>query len=283
MTLTEILDKVQHARIAVIGDAMVDKYIFGSVARICPEAPVPIFIPERRESRPGGAANVVRQLSQLGCLAFVGFAPDHSVKTRYMAGNHLVLRVDEDITAHPREDDISGIAKYVESMKSLDAVIISDYAKGWLSPGMCHAVIEVAVARGVPVIVDPKGPDWSKFTGCSLICPSTSDGFLDGAPHPFFDVLHKQGAAGMTLYQRQSDYGRIPAVKAHIPTTARKVYDVTGAGDVVVAVVAAAIAVGASKLEAATLAALAAGYVVGEVGTTVCSKEKLKELIDARN
>jgi D-beta-D-heptose 7-phosphate kinase / D-beta-D-heptose 1-phosphate adenosyltransferase len=276
MTPTEILEKIPGTHIAVVGDAMVDHYEFGRVERICPEAPVPIFIPESRENRPGGAANVVRQLIQLGCQAYQAFAPQFSVKTRYMAGNHLVLRMDEDHFTSPLQEDVEGVSKYLASIKRLNAVILSDYDKGWLSYEMCVAVISAAHKRGMPVVVDPKGREWDKFVGCDLICPSTSDGFTGCAHSDFPDILWKRGAEGMMLRAR----GLGPVV---IPTVARRVYDVTGAGDTVVAVVAAALAVGASKLEAATLAALAAGYVVGEVGTTVCPIEKLKELVNARN
>jgi D-beta-D-heptose 7-phosphate kinase / D-beta-D-heptose 1-phosphate adenosyltransferase len=283
MSPLEILEKMQDAHIAVVGDAMVDRYEFGRVERICPEAPVPIFIPERSENRPGGAANVLRQLMQLGCTAYQAFAPDWCIKTRYVAGTQLVLRVDNDRFANPTQQDVDGVGKYIASIKQLNAVILSDYAKGWLSYEMCTRVIGASSHRFVPVIVDPKGNDLLKFTGCSLICPSTSDEFTDEEYSLFHDVLLKRGAEGLRLSCSASDYGRIPASITDIPATARHVYDVTGAGDTVVAVAAAALAVGASKLEAATLAALAAGYVVGEVGTTVCSKEKLKELIDANS
>jgi D-beta-D-heptose 7-phosphate kinase / D-beta-D-heptose 1-phosphate adenosyltransferase len=277
LTPAEILEKIQGARIAVVGDAMVDHYVFGRVERICPEAPVPIFIPERNENRPGGAANVARQLMQLGCEVYQAFAPEFCIKTRYMAGQQLVLRVDEDKVAKPDLSDVTGVANYVAHLKFLDAVILSDYAKGWLSPAMCRAVIDVAIKRHVPVVVDPKGNEWGKFVGCDLICPSTSDGFTGHTGYSsatFPDILLKCGADGMQLSERGEE-------TVALPTTARHVADVTGAGDCIVAVVAAAIAVGARKREAATLAALAAGWCVGEVGTVSCSRETLKGLINA--
>ncbi len=278
MTLTELLEKIPGSHVAVVGDAMVDHYEFGRVERICPEAPVPVFVSERHENRPGGAANVAKQLIELGCQVHQSFAPEFSIKTRYMVGSHLVLRVDEDRIARPASSDVRGVAQYLKSVLRLDALVLSDYAKGWLSFGMCQAVMaEMRVRGGAPVIVDPKGNDWSKFVGCELICPSTSDG-LNKSPffrdEEFPNILYKRGALGMELQGKGGT--------CSIPTAARHVYDVTGAGDTVVAVVAAALAVGASKLEAATLAALAAGYVVGEVGTTVCPIEKLKELVNAR-
>jgi D-beta-D-heptose 7-phosphate kinase/D-beta-D-heptose 1-phosphate adenosyltransferase len=273
MSPLEILEKIQGAHIAVVGDAMVDRYEFGRAERICPEAPVPIFIPERSESRPGGAANVAQQLIVLGCQVQTVFAPEWCIKTRYMAGQQLVLRVDRDRISAPGDygRDVARVAKQLAEPLRTDAFVLSDYSKGWLSHDMCQAVIAEAKCRSAPVIVDPKGPDWRKFAGCDLICPSTSDGL--GPNEGFPNILWKRGAAGMDLISA--------AGVTHIPTVAKKVADVTGAGDVVVAVVAAALAVGASQSEAATLAALAAGFTVGEVGTTVCPIEKLKELINA--
>ena len=277
MTLTEILEKIPDSHVAVVGDAMVDHYEFGRVERICPEAPVPVFVSERSENRPGGAANVAQQLIALGCIVPQFFGREFCIKTRYMVGSHLVLRVDEDRVSVPGDfgRDVAKVADGLKHLPFLDAVVLSDYAKGWLSRDMCQAVIKEAECRSAPVIADPKGSDWQKFIGCELLCPSTSDGF-DKAPFVSIipNVLWKRGEKGLVLNTPEGEF--------HIPTTARHVADVTGAGDVVVAVVAAALAVGASKQEAATLAALAAGFSVGEVGTTVCSLEKLKELVNAR-
>jgi rfaE bifunctional protein kinase chain/domain len=283
MLLTEILEKIQGAHIAVVGDAMVDHYEFGRVDRICPEAPVPVFISERSENRPGGAANVLRQLSALGCEVYQAFAPDWCIKTRYMAGQQLVLRVDNDRIAHPDAKDVEGVSKYLRAILRIDALVLSDYDKGWLSYEMCQAVIKEMAERGgaPPVVVDPKGGNWDKYRGCGLICPNNSElkQFTTDVPDevrwPGW-LLWKRGPLGMRLVEPGA--GESPFTD--IPTTARRVYDVTGAGDCIVAVVAAALAVGASKFEAATLAALAAGWCVGEVGTVSCSRETLKELID---
>lgn len=273
MTPNEILDKIRGAKILVIGDPIRDDYVFGRVERICPEAPIPVFVPESRESRPGGAANVARQLTALGCNVFAHFPQNVSVKTRYMAGQQMVgLRVDEDAkygTAFP--DNVLAAKALVRGLRPT-AVVLSDYAKGWISSAMAYTVIKEAAATPTPVIVDPKGKDWRKYEGCTLICPNEKEYPWDSGG--LFNVLHKKGARGMTLIQ-------LHKAPVDIPATARHVYDVTGAGDTVVAVVAACVSVGASYLEAARLAALAAGFVVGEVGTAVCSHEKLRELASA--
>jgi len=279
MTAAEILDKIQGARVAVVGDPMVDVYHFGRVERICPEAPVPVFIPERHEERPGGAANVANQLNALGCTVIECFPRERSRKTRYMAGSHLMLRVDRDATRLPTPEEVERVVSKLADAAALEAVVLSDYARGWLNYHMCQRVIDVAVCREAPVIVDPKGTDWAKYYGAELVCPSRDDGEPEG-PIYVANVLKKRGAEGMFLCQDADEYGHFRQI-THIPTTARHVYDVTGAGDTVVAVVAAARAVGASLPEATRLAALAAGYVVGEVGTTVIGRGKLKELVDA--
>lgn len=278
MTPAEILQAMQGKTALVVGDWIKDRYHFGRVERVCPEAPVPVFIKEHGEDRPGGAANVAHQLAALGVKVLGGLSSTSSWKERWMVGQHMLLRADKDVECLPDPDDIRRIRSLAGEA---DVVVLSDYAKGWLTSEMCRQVLVVASEYGVPVVVDPKGAaGWDKYYGCSLICPNEKE--HPGGSRQDFDILHKQGAKGMTLYQRQSDYGRVPAVEAHIPATARHIYDVTGAGDTVVAVVAAGLAAGASKLEAATLAALAAGYVVGEVGTAVCPLEKLKELVNAR-
>lgn len=279
MTPGEIVARLPQAIVAVIGDPMFDEYHFGRVDRICPEAPVPVFISEEADTRLGGAANVASQLSALGCLVATYFpGVPWTTKTRFMAGNHMLLRVDDDRRHSPTAVDIQDSAEQLLQMPAGGVVVLSDYAHGWLSPAMCGKVLAVAKGRGVKVIVDPKGPnDLQKFAGCDLLCPTESE--FDDSPAlnvtQFPNILLKRGAKGMLLHTPDEEAIDVPAI-------ARKVFDVTGAGDTVVAVVAAARAVGATYLEAAQLAALAASYVVGEVGTTVCTLEKLKELIYAR-
>jgi D-beta-D-heptose 7-phosphate kinase/D-beta-D-heptose 1-phosphate adenosyltransferase len=278
----EILAALPGKHIAVVGDPILDEYHFGRIERICPEAPVPVFIPERSEMRPGGAANVAHQLRALGCHTLELTPPRPSIKARYMAGSHMLLRVDHDVFYAPTAGDVSSVRHAIETAAGLDALVLSDYAHGWLSFDMCQEAIDAAYRRGLLVVIDPKKDDWRKFhtlIGTPLICPSGNE-YTAGFPFGM-DVLHKQGASGMTLHESRKDYGRTPDRHIHVPAVARHVFDVTGAGDTVVAVVAACVSVGASYIEAARIAAVAAGYVVGEVGTTVCPLETLKELVNA--
>ena len=263
MSALKILENMKDKRILVVGDAMDDIYHFGSVSRICPEAPVPVFVPERTETRAGGAGNVVAQLKDLGCMVRVSYPPRRSRKTRFMVGSHLLMRMDEDYYNTPSDEDIDLAARLAGDS---DVTVISDYAKGWVSEDMCRAVTKAGVT-----IVDPKGTLWTKYRGCALICPNDQEYLSYANQNQTFNILWKRGALGMRLLPEGTD----------IPAHARRVYDVTGAGDTVVAVVAAAVAAGASYLEAAQIAALAAGYVVGEVGTTTCPLERLKELVNA--
>lgn len=261
-------------KILVVGDPMYDIYHFGKVDRISPEAPVPVFIEQTEETRDGGALNVLRQLTALGCDA-IGAWEDYegwgnsqawTQKHRYMVGSHQVFRLDRDV-CFPNQ---------IPALRDFHAIVISDYAKGACTPELCQE----AIASGLPVIVDPKGTDWEKYRGAAVICPNEREN-LDG--HYFHYVVHKLGAKGLRLV-RTAWFGGMVATHEY-PAKARKVYDVTGAGDTVVAVIAAVIGANWSWVDkpielACELANLAAGYVVGEVGTTVCPIEKLRELVD---
>jgi D-beta-D-heptose 7-phosphate kinase/D-beta-D-heptose 1-phosphate adenosyltransferase len=258
-----VLD-LSKAKVLVVGDAIDDVYHFGRVERICPEAPVPVFIPERTETRPGGALNVEAQINALGAYATCLYGGKKSRKTRFMSGAHLLLRSDEDDTRAATDAMVIRMREFLADKGAFfNAVVISDYAKGLITVDMAQAVIYWARQHKIPVIVDPKGTNWGRYTGCSLICPNRQE-LQEWSDSP---VLLKMGADGMKLN------GTV------IPAVAKKVYDVTGAGDCVVAVVAAAVAAGATFLEAAKLAALAAGVAVGKVGTAVCTKEELEDAI----
>lgn len=273
MKLFNIIEKMKDVRALVVGDAIVDNYIFGRVERICPEAPVPVFVRERSESRLGGAAHVVEQMDALCRPSAVSLGTPVSIKTRYMVGNHLLLRVDADKAPLLNEEQKARALLNALTGAQVDVVVLSDYDKGWLSPKMCEFLMLYAAAQqDVKVVVDPKGSDWSKYVGCTWICPNEQE----LADHALFKdlkgprLLQKRGADGLRFWD---DDGYI-----EIPATAKHVYDVTGAGDVVVAVFAAALAAGATDTQAAQLANLAAGWSVGEVGTAVCSRETLHAL-----
>jgi len=267
----ELVDAFSSVRAFVAGDAMIDRYTFGRVSRICPEAPVPILVPEHREVRPGGAANVSHQLNTLGATVSVCFG-ECSVKHRFMVGQQLLLRLDEDQSRAP---DAKEIALARQSFREFNAsvLVLSDYAKGWLSADLCIALIGEAVPRGIPVVVDPKGDRWGRYSGATVITPNEHEmkyvKDLEGVA-----IVEKQGSRGMLVHVN----GRL---SVSVPSSARHVYDVTGAGDTVTALLAATLGAGGTVLEGAQLASLAAGYVVGEVGTTVCPKAELLRHVHA--
>ena len=297
------------ARVAVVGDVMLDRFIYGKVERISPEAPIPILAVEREVSMLGGAGNVARNLEALGArpdlLTVIGsdsvgdrvqsLAKDVSgagqyilrepgrkttVKERYIASGQQLLRVDRD-PVEPIKDDRAKLLREAvyDSLAKVKALVISDYGKGTLNRRDAGAMISAAGQSGVPVIVDPKLMDWRAYENATVITPNAEElkrasGLAGNAGalqmmelHEIGAVLVTKGADGMTLVTRDRTL--------HFPAEAREVFDVSGAGDTVVAVVAAALAVGSSLESAARLANLAAGIVVGKLGTAVVSQSEL--------
>jgi D-beta-D-heptose 7-phosphate kinase/D-beta-D-heptose 1-phosphate adenosyltransferase len=256
-----MIEQLRKARVQVWGDGILDVYHYGRSDRICPEAPVPVFVETSRDSRAGGAANVVRNLDSLGCKTISTLSEfcDWSEKHRYLVSGHQLLRVDADKMSKPGR---------AELRKDVDCLVISDYAKGWCGFDECRWIINEAIERGIPVVVDPKGTDWAKYKGCTVICPNeleakTMTGIHGQFMPKFPAVLYKLGAKGMWLDQEGKESIKIEAQD-------KQVYDVTGAGDTVVAVLAAMLAIGKSLEDAAVLANVAAGYVVGQPGTATC-------------
>ncbi len=260
-----LIDAWQGKRILVVGDPGYDVYHFGRVDRVSPEAPVPVFVEERIEDRPGLAYNVCQNLAGLGCIPVQCFPPQPwTVKRRFMVGTHQLLRVDKD------EIFVAGLVD-LPDLTGIDAIILSDYAKGWLMPEFVETIIDRAF---VPVIVDPKEPCWHKYRRATVICPNEKElqrweAENYAVPRPR-NLLIKRGSDGIRL----DIQGRI----RDFPATAQRVFDVTGAGDTVVAVVAATLAAGGSLESAAKLSNLAAGHVVGEVGTAYCPADTLRSL-----
>jgi rfaE bifunctional protein kinase chain/domain len=300
---------VRRARVLVVGDVMLDRYWFGDVSRISPEAPVPIVKVDRIEDRPGGAANVARNVAALGAqsslLSVVGRdEPGRSlqqllrrekvvtslhtdatisttVKLRVIGRQQQLLRADfETLPSH--EVLASKLKDYARLLKSCDVVILSDYGKG----GLAHIARMIALARrrGVPVLVDPKGEDYSRYRGATLVTPNraelravtgrwTSEAMLNTKAQALRQrlglggLLVTRSEEGMTLYRRGS--------KLHVPAQAREVYDVSGAGDTVIATVAVMLAAGESMEDAVRIANRAASIVVGKFGTAVAYPHEL--------
>lgn len=319
----QILEAATHARILVIGDVMLDHFIWGSVARISPEAPVPVLDFERESFMPGGAANVARNLSTLGVPAEVfgivgrdgaanqlkallgeyrigsaGLLPAGnrrtSVKTRIVAHKQQVVRVDRE--TRERLDGKATerlLAAIQTALPRTDAVIVGDYGKGVVTEALLGSLKRLCRRHGVWLSLDPKPVHQLDLTGISLITPNRKETFeLAGVPddtrasNPLADasllraaekllaqlqpavLLVTLGDLGMLLCQR----GHSPF---HIPTVAQEIFDVSGAGDTVIATFTLAIAAGASPAEAAVLANHAAGIVVGKIGTATASPEEL--------
>ena len=278
--LQRFVEAFRGLKVLVVGDAMVDHYHFGRVVKLSQEAPVPVFVTEREEIREGGAANVSAQLEALGCDVTHCFAKlaDRCVKTRYFHDTHQVFRHDSDLIIGPQKQEI---LKALGALGcGMQALVLSDYSKGWLSVHMCRELIEAAQDLKIPVVVDPKGVNWDKYQGATVLCPNEEElqRFTDDMTQPtkpIFALVHKRGARGLRLTHTGSS--RKPELL--IPAQARHVYDVTGAGDTVTALIAAGLAVGASLEDSARIANVAAGWVVGEVGTACCSAQTLIELL----
>lgn len=306
----DLLTSLAGARVAVIGDVMLDRYVYGAVVRISPEAPIPVLDIDKEKTMAGGAGNVARNIAALGAKAhlvaligddalggeiatqlsaeeqvecdFVTAAGrETSVKTRYVAAGQQLLRTDRD--DHQAVEAATAEVLSAAAMKAVnaaDAVVLSDYAKGVLSPALIAAVIEAAARTSTPVIADPKGADFSRYAGVGVLTPNRAEltaatGMAADdddqtaeaartliAEHDFGAVLATRGAAGMSLVSAAEPV-------RHISAQAREVFDVSGAGDTVVAALAAGLAAGADLTVAAELANAAAGVVVGKVGTAV--------------
>ncbi|EOK5695599.1 bifunctional D-glycero-beta-D-manno-heptose-7-phosphate kinase/D-glycero-beta-D-manno-heptose 1-phosphate adenylyltransferase HldE [Vibrio parahaemolyticus] len=309
-----ILPDYNSAGVLIIGDVMLDRYWYGPTGRISPEAPVPVVKVENNEERPGGAANVAMNIASLGGHAhivgltgedepakvltetlsalnvkcdFVAF-PDYPTitKLRVMSRGQQLIRLDfED--KFENTDATPVLSRMDAALPNVKAVIMSDYAKGSLEH--VQAYIQKARAANIPVFIDPKGADFERYRGATLLTPNMKE-FEDVVgkvksdqelvekalalveEFDFEALLVTRSEHGMTLIRR----GQEPF---HLPTQAKEVYDVTGAGDTVISVLAASVAAGKSFEEACALANAAAGVVVGKLGTSTLSEIELAEAV----
>ena len=302
-------ERVRAANVLVVGDVMLDRYWFGAVDRISPEAPVPVVHVERTEERPGGAANVARNAAALGAraalLSVVGvdeaggalealvasdgiaasFHHDSTlpttVKLRVIGRQQQLLRIDFE--TRPSQEILAAKLKdFGARVRACDVVVLSDYGKG----GLAHIATMIGQAREArrPVLVDPKGDDWAKYRGATLVTPNRAE-FRDVAGRwrdeadlaakaervrrdlELEALLITRSEEGMSLYTS--------AGALHIPAQAREVFDVSGAGDTVIATVATLLAAGAPLADAVRIANEAAGVVVGKLGTAVVQPSEL--------
>jgi D-beta-D-heptose 7-phosphate kinase/D-beta-D-heptose 1-phosphate adenosyltransferase len=315
--LADILKGFPGQRILVLGDVILDWYWWGQASRLSPEAPVPVVRKQRTTLQPGGAGNTAANLAALGArvsLFGVVGADSHAgelrtalsahgvdtegliadaarpttTKTRVIAAHQQIVRVDEETTESISEEVSGSVLKaWSKQLEHATAVVISDYAKGFLTPRLLEAVIGEANRSGKRVFADPKGADASRYQGVFLLKPNRLElSLLTGLPAathtevlaagnrlaasmPGTNVLVTEGSDGMTLFS-----GSQPSEQ--IASTPRQVFDVTGAGDTVLAVVAMAVTAGASWSQAMQLAAEAAGIAIGQMGSVAVSLKQLQ-------
>jgi D-beta-D-heptose 7-phosphate kinase/D-beta-D-heptose 1-phosphate adenosyltransferase len=311
---------MQGCRVLVLGDVMLDEFVWGRVSRISPEAPVPVVEVQTKSDHVGGAGNVAANVRALGGeavlagvvgrdaagarvrealaaagvearLADAGHARRTTLKTRIVAHGQQVVRADqEDAADLPRALETALVDAVRRELALAQALVISDYQKGVVTAGLLRRVLPLARRRGVPVLVDPKPRHFRLYRGVHVVTPNQLEaeqvtGLRLSGPAQLAAagrrilallrcraVLVTRGEAGMSLFER----GRRPL---HVPAAAREVFDVTGAGDSVIATLALALAAGATLPEAASLANAAASVVVGKLGTAQATPSELLQAL----
>ncbi len=319
----QILSECRRQKVLVVGDLMLDRYIYGSVSRISPEAPVPVVRVSHEKSMPGGASNVAWNIQSLGGRAGVAgilgrdetggqlrallekggvstagtkALPGHPtiVKTRIIAERQQVVRVDREKSLDLSAAELAGFCRQLAvEVGKASGVIIEDYGKGLIRQKVVDTVLSAAKKRRIPVGLDPKENEELKVTGITVATPNRKEAFgIAGVseapvnPNPLQDkALRKVGDILMARWRPEfllltlGPLGILLLSKGappkHVPTRAREVFDVSGAGDTVIATCVLALAAGASPIEAAEIANYAAGVVVGKLGTATCGPEEL--------
>ncbi|HEX6044846.1 MAG TPA: D-glycero-beta-D-manno-heptose-7-phosphate kinase [Pyrinomonadaceae bacterium] len=314
--VAEILNALRDRNVVVLGDVMLDEFVWGDVTRISPEAPVPVVDVRRESIHLGGAANVLANLLALGAKGtvvgvvgsddagkrlrnglqelgaraddnlIVDEARPSTIKTRIIAHSQLVVRADRESRAPVKaaiEDQIVSFLK--ESLRDADAFVVSDYDKGVVTPRILREILPFAYER-VPVLIDPKLRNFNHYRPATLVTPnhhealrmSDSEDHSDDGSHQAAKVIREKLGCDAVLITR-GDRGMMllagDGQPVYVETAAREVYDVTGAGDTVIAALAGALATGATMVEAAALANHAAGIVVGKVGTATATAGEL--------
>ena len=313
----EIVAGMRARNVVVFGDVMLDEFVWGDVTRISPEAPVPVVDIRRESVHLGGAANVLANLRALGVRAAVvgvvgadragervraelrdagAESPDENLitdvsrpttlKTRIIAHSQLVVRADRErrtpVDTLVEERIVAALRKL---LKEADALVVSDYDKGAVTPGVLGEILPAAEAAGVPVLVDPKLRNFGAYSPATLVTPNhhealrvtnTEDDTDEGVAHAAREIRARLGCRSVLITRGERGMMLLEdGEPTYVPTAAREVYDVTGAGDTVIATLAASLAAGASLVEAAMLANHAAGVVVGKVGTATATDEEL--------
>ncbi len=316
LPLRKYLDRFPAARVLVLGDVMVDEYVWGTVSRISPEAPVPVVAVHGESVKAGGAANVAANIAALGgsvrIVGVVGNDPPAerlvheleragvkasglvvdgsrptTIKSRVVAGSQHIVRFDRESDAPLAPATRKRVLAQVQAgLEEADVLLISDYAKGVVSPPLVRTVLPWAQRRGCPVAVDPKVQHMPLFRGVAVVAPNHHEAaaaarILVRQEADLLRVgrrlLQRLGARAVLITRGEQGMSLFEVGKpvTHIPTFAQEVYDVTGAGDTVMAALALALAAGAPMAAAAILANYAAGVAVGKRGTATVSREEL--------
>jgi rfaE bifunctional protein kinase chain/domain len=321
--LRRYVDDLSDTKVVVVGDILMDEYVWGDVSRISPEAPVPIVEVKQETKMLGGAANVVNNIASLGGTPIlVGVIGDDqtgreimdimvqqglrtdgiirepgrptSIKTRVVAHNQQVVRFDREERKRLEDGSIERIIDFIRQMEGgYEAIIVADYGKGVISAELMKRLRELLSDSRTLIAVDPKTGNFEFYQGVDVITPNhheaaafyrteivDEESLVQAGRHMLHElncrsVLITQGKDGMTLFERNGEI-------SHIPTVARKVFDVTGAGDTVISALCLGLASGMDLKSAAMIANFAAGIVVGEVGTSTVGVEDLKKAISSR-
>ncbi len=316
--LVALLDAAPRQHVVIVGDAMLDVYLRGDVDRISPEAPVPIVRVRERRLALGGAANVAQNVAALGAgcdlVAVIGddVAGSHlrdrldadpmtsrslvtvarptTTKTRVMARSQQLVRFDEEEDADLSASDVARVLAAIErALPDATALVFEDYNKGVLVPAVIEGAVRLAAARHLPIVVDPKFRNFFAYRGATVFKPNRRE--LESALGAAVDLEHPEALPAtfarlgvqhllLTLGERGMALISADGIVHRVPTTAREVYDVVGAGDTVTAYLATMLAAGASALEAAIVANYAAGVEVGKLGAATVSVEELLDAYD---
>ena len=329
--MQETVLAMQNCAILAVGDIMLDRYVYGDVHRISPESPVPVLSIKNENLMLGGVGNVLANLAGLGVTVHVlavtgrdlagesvrrlvadrGADPQNlvelpdrptTVKTRFLASHQQLLRTDfEKTEAIASAVEAALLAKAEALLPQVQAVVLSDYGKGLLTPRFIAALIKKAVAKNIPVLVDPKGADYSIYKGAGIVTPNRkelseatggrptkSDAEVVAAAQALMEqagigaVVATRSQDGMTIVRRAAK-GRGFEEPVHLRTEAIEVFDVSGAGDTVIATLAASLAAGADLVAAAAIANVAAGLVVAKVGTAPVRRAELLTTLDRKD
>jgi D-beta-D-heptose 7-phosphate kinase/D-beta-D-heptose 1-phosphate adenosyltransferase len=319
--LVQLIRKMKSSRVVVVGDIMLDRYLIGETERLSPEAPVPVVAVRERHAALGGAANVAANVAALGAACFlVGTVGDDgdgtairqelavarlddryvltvagrptTSKTRIIARAQQIVRIDDEVDTLLEGADLARMASAShEALADADALLLEDYNKGALPPSLIASAIEMAKRRGIPIVVDPKYRQFFEYAGATVFKPNRRE--LESALGAAVDLQDRKalpqvlsrvradnllvtlGAEGMVLVMKDGSSTQIPSI-------ARKIYDVSGAGDTVTAWMGTALAAGASVYEAALLANYAAGVEVGKPGVATVSPDEVLAVHEER-